>query len=113
MAYEVSDLILYELPEEMSDVKGVDEWLIASSKSQWHHKPVSVIVLGYDCNPDGSDTGMIINHELLHSIIYLICECRLGKPLDYYWHKYWTDEDPPDKMYALLEGMAYSGIGFP
>ena len=112
MAYKVSDLIFYELPEEWSDVKGVDEWLIASSKNQWHHKPMSVIVLGYDCNPDGSDTAMIINHEFLHAMIYLMGEARSGTSLDYFWHKYWTDGSLPEKIYALLEGMAYSGIGF-
>ena len=97
----------------MSEVRGLKQWHIAARKNQWHHKPMSVIVLGYDCALDGSDTAGIVSHEFLHALIYLMCEARLGKSLDYYWHKYWLDEDPHEKMYRLLEGMVYSGIGFP
>ena len=110
--YDLSDLVLYQISEdEVSEVRGTKQWHIAARKSQWHHKPMSVIVLGYDCTLDGSDTAMIVSHEFLHALIYLMNEARSGTSLDYYWYKYWPDS-PPDKMRDLLEGMAYSGIGF-
>ena len=118
--YQLSDLIVYELPETPPDsIKGNREWSIFRRRSQCHAKEMVHIILGYDVERDIygipviSDIVEIVNHEYLHALLFLLYEHRLGTSLDFYWYNYYKGVKPPSEMVSLLEGLSYSGIGFP
>ena len=118
--YQLSDLIVYELPETRpASIKGLREWSRYGRKSQCHAKEMVHIILGHDVKRDNAGIPVIsgivemVNHEYLHALLFLLYEHRMGTSLDYYWYKYYTVGNSPSEMVSLLEGLSYSGIGFP
>jgi hypothetical protein len=106
-----NEYIKYQISPKMPKRIKPENWKNHYLSTKTHFSIKCLIHFGTDSNED--NIIPILNHEYLHCFLYVYGEVEACHKLDFLWYKYEQDYKIPKSTKQLLQGLVYSGIGFP